>query len=99
MRNNTPINVWIVDDDDSVRWVLEKALQRAEMNVRSFSAPAAALEALGANGTGLPDVLITDIRMPGMNGLEFVARLEKLGISLPVIVITAHADLDSAVAR
>ncbi len=68
------------------------------MNVRGFSAPAAALEALGANGNGVPDVLITDIRMPGMNGLEFPGRLEKLGISLPVIVITAHADLDSAVA-
>jgi len=98
MSSNSQINVWIVDDDDSVRWVLEKALQRAEMNVRGFSAPAAALEALGVNGNGVPDVLITDIRMPGMNGLDFAARLQKLGISLPVIVITAHADLDSAVA-
>lgn len=98
MNSNSPINVWIVDDDDSVRWVLEKALQRAEMNVRGFSAPVDALEALGVNGNGVPDVLITDIRMPGMNGLDFAARIQKLGISLPVIVITAHADLDSAVA-
>lgn len=98
MNNSAPTKVWIVDDDDSVRWVLEKALQRSGMQVRGFSAPAAALEALGANGDAMPDVLITDIRMPGMNGLEFAGRLEKLGISLPVIVITAHADLDSAVA-
>ena len=98
MINSPPISVWIVDDDDSVRWVLEKALQRAGMQVRGFGAPAPALEALGANGDAMPDVLITDIRMPGMNGLEFAGRLEKLGISLPVIVITAHADLDSAVA-
>jgi len=98
MSNNSSIKVWIVDDDDSVRWVLEKALQRADMQVRGFSAPAAALEAFGANGDTMPDVLITDVRMPGMNGLEFAGRLEKLGISLPVIVITAHADLDSAVA-
>ena len=97
MNNNKNIRVWVVDDDDSVRWVLEKALQRETMEVRGFAAPAKALEALTTNASELPDVLITDIRMPGMDGLELTRRMEKLGVSIPVIVITAHADLDSAV--
>jgi len=98
MNNTQNIKVWVVDDDDSVRWVLEKALQLAEMEVRSFALPAKALEELTTRGNGLPDVLITDIRMPGMDGLELTQRLETLGVSIPVIVITAHSDLDSAVA-
>jgi two-component system nitrogen regulation response regulator GlnG len=101
MNGGTPENsvrVWVIDDDDSVRWVLEKALQSANMDVRGFDAPAGALEALSNSDNDLPDVLITDIRMPGMDGLEFVRRLERLGINLPIIVITAHSDLDSAVA-
>jgi two-component system nitrogen regulation response regulator GlnG len=95
MTAETGINVWVVDDDDSVRWVLEKALTGAAMNVRGFSAPAGALEALVNEK---PDVLITDIRMPGMDGLAFTRKLESLNVSLPIIVITAHSDLDSAVA-
>ena len=95
MATKTDINVWVVDDDDSVRWVLEKALTSAAMNVRGFSAPSGALEALAQEK---PDVLITDIRMPGMDGLEFTRKLESLNVSLPIIVITAHSDLDSAVA-
>ena len=87
--------VWVVDDDDSVRWVLEKALSSAAMDVRCFDAPAGAIEALGSDR---PDVLITDIRMPGMDGLEFTQKLDALNVSLPIIVITAHSDLDSAVA-
>jgi two-component system nitrogen regulation response regulator GlnG len=72
-------------------------LQREAMEVRGFAAAAEALEALTVNGSGLPDVIITDIRMPGIDGLELMARLEKLGVTVPVIVITAHSDLDSAV--
>jgi two-component system nitrogen regulation response regulator GlnG len=95
MNVATDISVWVVDDDDSVRWVLEKALSGAAMQVRGFEAPAGALEALGS---ARPDVLITDIRMPGMDGLEFARQLETLQPELPIIVITAHSDLDSAVA-
>jgi two-component system nitrogen regulation response regulator GlnG len=95
MSVENAINVWVVDDDDSVRWVLEKALTSAAMNVRGFDAPAGALEALVSDR---PDVLITDIRMPGMDGLAFTRKLESLNITLPIIVITAHSDLDSAVA-
>jgi two-component system nitrogen regulation response regulator GlnG len=95
MNVAAPIKVWVVDDDDSVRWVLEKALSGAAMNVRGFEAPTGALEALSSDK---PDVLITDIRMPGMDGLEFTRQLETMNISMPIIVITAHSDLDSAVA-
>ncbi|MDP6436260.1 MAG: nitrogen regulation protein NR(I) [Gammaproteobacteria bacterium] len=95
MNTETSINVWVVDDDDSVRWVLEKALQKADMQVRGFAAPSEALESLG---TAKPDVLITDIRMPGMDGLEFARKLDELNAGMPVIVITAYSDLDNAVA-
>lgn len=86
--------VWVVDDDESIRWVLEKALQKAGLTPRGFKDGQAALDALQK---AQPDVLITDIRMPGLDGLSL---LEKIGASnpeLPVIVITAHSDLDSAV--
>lgn len=88
-------SVWIVDDDDSVRWVLEKAMQRDGMAVRGYADPLAALEELADER---PDVLITDIRMPGMDGLEFSRQIADMNIDLPIIVITAHTDLDSAVA-
>jgi two-component system nitrogen regulation response regulator GlnG len=93
--NTQSIKVWVVEDDDSVRWVLEKALSGADMNVRSFAAPTGALEALSSDK---PDVLITDIRMPGMDGLEFTRQLATMNVTMPIIVITAHTDLDSAVA-
>ncbi|MCP4000829.1 MAG: nitrogen regulation protein NR(I) [Gammaproteobacteria bacterium] len=98
MHTKKAINVWVVDDDDSVRWVLEKALTGAAMHVRGFSAPSDALNNLEDLEHDKPDVLITDIRMPGMDGLEFARKIESLDASLPIIVITAHTDLDSAVA-
>ncbi len=87
--------VWIVDDDKSIRWVMEKALQKAEMTTRSFQNPKELLAALQHE---IPDVLITDIRMPNMNGLELLDRIQSDYPELPVIVMTAHSDLDSAVA-
>lgn len=87
--------VWIVDDDSSIRWVLEKALQGDGMQTRSFDR---ASELLDAFGEQQPDVLVTDIRMPGMDGIEMMRRLSLEDCGLPVIVMTAHADLDSAVA-
>lgn len=86
--------LWIVDDDQSIRWVLKKALDKAGMAVRSFADANSALKALEQ---AEPDALITDIRMPGMDGLELLERLRTLHPILPVIVITAHSDLDSAV--
>lgn len=88
-------SVWVVDDDDSVRWVLEKAMQRDGMEVRGFADPLSALDELASER---PDVLITDIRMPGMDGLELSRQIADMNIDLPIIVITAHTDLDSAVA-
>jgi two-component system nitrogen regulation response regulator GlnG len=95
LETATPHNVWIVDDDESIRWVLEKSLTRAGMNVQSFPGAAELLDALDESA---PDVLITDIRMPGVNGLELMERVHKNHSELPVIVITAHSDLDAAVA-
>ena len=87
--------VWIVDDDQSMRWVLEKALARAGVPVRSFAAAADMLDVLGAE---LPSVLVTDIRMPGMDGLTLLHRVKKEHPDLPVIVMTAFTDLNSTVA-
>ena len=89
------INAWIVDDDQSLRWVLEKALKQAEMETRSFERAEHLLEALGED---VPDVLITDVRMPGMSGIALLDRLRGSYPDLPVIVITAHSDLENAVA-
>jgi two-component system nitrogen regulation response regulator GlnG len=89
------LTVWVVDDDQSVRWVLEKALAQAGMESRSFERAEHLLEAIGH---GSPDVLITDIRMPGMDGIALLERLSQSSPDLPIIVITAHADLDHAVA-
>lgn len=86
--------VWIVDDDKSIRWVIEKALQKSEISTRSFQNSKDLLIALQ---TEMPDVLITDIRMPNMNGLELLDKLQIEHPKLPVIVMTAHSDLDSAV--
>jgi len=89
------LTVWIVDDDQSVRWVLEKALGQAGMQSRSFERAEHLLEAISHS---TPDVLITDIRMPGMDGIALLDRLNASCPDLPIIVITAHTDLDHAVA-
>jgi two-component system nitrogen regulation response regulator GlnG len=89
------LRVWVVDDDQSVRWVLEQALGQAGMSTRSFERAELLLDALGDD---MPDVLITDVRMPGMDGLTLLDRLTRLAPDLPVIVVTAYSDLGSAVA-
>jgi len=88
------LNVWVVDDDESVRWVLEQALKQAQMVPRTFDSARALLKAFERDR---PDVLVTDIRMPDMSGLELMERLAASDPNVPVIVITAHSDLDSAV--
>ncbi len=89
------VNVWIIDDDRSMRWVLEKALRNDGMQTRSYENADSVLEDLQHQR---PDVIVTDIRMPGMDGLELLDRIHQQDTELPVIVITAHSDLDSAVA-
>ncbi|MDH4055729.1 MAG: nitrogen regulation protein NR(I) [Gammaproteobacteria bacterium] len=90
-----PLRVWVVDDDQSVRWVLEKALKQADMETRSFERAEHLLAAIDEDA---PDVLITDVRMPGMSGLALLERLRTTRPDLPIIVITAHSDLENAVA-
>jgi two-component system nitrogen regulation response regulator GlnG len=87
-------HIWVIDDDHAIRWVLEKALQREEMMVTTFESAAGVIEALRQ---GKPDAVIADIRMPGMSGLELLSSLRERLPDLPVIIMTAHSDLDSAV--
>ena len=89
--------VWIVDDDQSIRWVLEKALGRAGISHRSFDHANDVINALDA-GDLPPQALISDIRMPGPSGLDLLARIKTLLPDLPVIIMTAYSDLESAVA-
>jgi two-component system nitrogen regulation response regulator GlnG len=88
--------IWIVDDDQSIRFVLEKALQREQLPTRSFSNPRDVLSALADDGEG-PQVLVSDIRMPGGSGLELLDKVKAQLPGLPVIIMTAFSDLDSAV--
>ena len=87
-------HVWIIDDDSSIRWVLEKALSSAGLEVSSFETADSALEHISISQ---PDVIITDIRMPGMDGLDFLEILNTKHPEIPAIIMTAHSDLDSAV--
>ena len=86
--------IWIVDDDESIRWVLEKALARAHIVTRSFSN---ARDALAILPHDAPQVLVSDIRMPGTSGLELLQKAKTLYPGMPVIIMTAFSDLDSAV--
>ena len=86
--------VWIVDDDSSIRWVMEKALTRAGLSCRVFES---ADEVLGAMASVEPMVVISDIRMPGMDGIQLLTQIRARQPELPVIITTAHSDLDSAV--
>jgi two-component system, NtrC family, nitrogen regulation response regulator GlnG len=92
--SNPSLRVWLVDDDASIRWVLERALRNGGMLPRTFDAAEPALTALRNDS---PDVLITDIRMQGQSGLELLKRIRDTRPALPVIVMTAYADLGNAV--
>ena len=87
-------HIWIIDDDDSIRWVLQKALEAADFIVTSFDNANTILDKLNLQQ---PDAIITDVRMPGIDGLELLSFLSTDYPELPVIIMTAHTDLDSAV--
>jgi two-component system, NtrC family, nitrogen regulation response regulator GlnG len=86
--------VWIIDDDRSIRWVLEKALQQADINVESFSSAEGIIDRLKKKQ---PDSIVTDIRMPGIDGIQLLEKIQIDYPDMPIIVMTAHSDLDSAV--
>lgn len=88
-------NIWIVDDDPSIRWVLEKALKKAGMQARVFESAQQVLKALEHHK---PEVLFSDIRMPEMDGLNLLEKMQQQYSDIPVIIMTAHSDLDSTVA-
>ena len=87
--------VWIIDDDRSIRWVFEKTLAREDISFKMF---ASAQEALTALGASVPQVVVSDIRMPGGSGLELLQQIKERYPHLPVIIMTAYSDLESAVA-
>ena len=90
--------IWIVDDDQSIRFVLEKALLREDLPTRSFTNPREVLQALeGAGEDDGPQILVSDIRMPGGSGLDLLSKVKEKHPGLPVIIMTAFSDLDSAV--
>jgi two-component system nitrogen regulation response regulator GlnG len=87
--------IWILDDDKSIRWVFEKALARTDMEFKTFSSVAEALNALNREQ---PQVVVSDIRMPNGSGLDFLAEIKLKYPDIPVIIMTAYSDLESAVA-
>jgi two-component system nitrogen regulation response regulator GlnG len=90
--------IWIVDDDQSIRFVLEKALLREDLPTRSFTNPREVLQALeSATDEDGPQILVSDIRMPGGSGLDLLSKVKEMHPGLPVIIMTAFSDLDSAV--
>jgi two-component system nitrogen regulation response regulator GlnG len=91
---NTESLIWVIDDDRSIRWVLEKAFKQAGFAVESFENAELVLKALKKHR---PDTIVSDIRMPGMDGFTLLEQLKKDYKDIPVIIITAHSDLDSAV--
>jgi len=88
-------SAWIVDDDASIRWVLQRAFEKAGLQVRSFDGGEDVMKQLAREH---PDVIITDIRMPGLTGIELMEAIHGQAPEVPVIVMTAHTDLESAVA-
>ncbi len=89
--------VWVVDDDQSIRWVLERAYQRADIGVNSFESAEEAVAALASHARA-PDAIICDVRMAGMSGFDLLAKVkDERDSAPPIIIMTAHADLDTAV--
>ncbi|MGR5340858.1 nitrogen regulation protein NR(I) [Vibrio astriarenae] len=86
--------VWVVDDDSSIRWVMEKTLSSANIRCETFADAESVLLALERE---TPDVLVSDIRMPGIDGIELLQQIQSQSPDLPVIIMTAHSDLDAAV--
>ncbi len=95
-ESKTP-RIWVIDDDQSIRWVLEKALKKADFEVKSFDSASLALTRLKRQNTSPPDTIITDVRMPGIDGFEFMNQVHHIDPDMPIIIMTAYSDLDTTV--
>ena len=93
-KMSQPETVWVVDDEQSIRWVLERTLSKANMDVTCFDSARKLLTSLDSSS---PEVIISDIRMPDMDGFELLKQVQRTHPDLPVIIMTAHSDMDSAV--
>jgi len=89
--------IWVIDDDQSIRWVLEKALSNAGAEVKCFESASKALTEIKRQPEKAPATIISDVRMPGIDGFEFLKQLKKVDPLLPVIIMTAYSDLDTTV--
>ena len=87
-------NVWVIDDDQSIRWVLDRALSKAGIPISAFNTADQAMHHLHVEN---PLAILTDIRMEGMSGLEFLEKVNETHPNVPIIVMTAHSDLDTTV--
>ena len=87
-------NIWVVDDDESIRWVLEKGLEESGMDVQTFDSANKVIKKLETEN---PQLILTDIRMPGPSGIDLLDKVKELRPDIPVIIMTAHSDLESAV--
>ena len=87
-------NIWVVDDDESIRWVLEKGLEEGGMKVQTFDSANKVIKKLETEN---PQLILTDIRMPGPSGIDLLDKVKEMRPDIPVIIMTAHSDLDSAV--
>ena len=87
-------NIWVIDDDESIRWVLEKGLEDGGMKVQTFDSANKVIKKLETEN---PQLILTDIRMPGPSGIDLLDKVKEMRPDIPVIIMTAHSDLDSAV--
>ena len=87
-------NIWVLDDDQSIRWVIEKALNRNGYIVKTFDSVEDAMDLIG---TSNPDLILSDVRMPGKSGLDFLEIVKKDNPQIPVIIMTAYSDVETTV--
>ncbi len=96
--DNTPAPcVWVIDDDESIRWVLERALKKAGFDVICFDSASLALTRLKRQETRHPDTILSDVRMTGIDGFEFMKQVHHFDPEMPIIIMTAYSDLDTTV--